>query len=106
MREDEDVLGVLQRCGHGRALMVSVLHIGAADNGTLQWYDYKTGYNFQKFRAPPQPGSLESECGVYAVRCRLVHVVLQLHGPRLAASPSVHPIPSTSHADWSIAGRR
>jgi hypothetical protein len=85
---------VLQRCGHGRALMVSLLHIGAADNGTLQWYDYKTGYNFQKFRAPPQPGSLESECGVYAVRCMPGSrrgLLMLCCSCTVDASPCVHP---------------
>eukprot|EP00123_Amoebidium_parasiticum_P016562 comp23494_c2_seq1/m.39334 comp23494_c2_seq1/g.39334 ORF comp23494_c2_seq1/g.39334 comp23494_c2_seq1/m.39334 type:complete len:510 (-) comp23494_c2_seq1:258-1787(-) len=41
--------------------------VTAADNGMLHFYDWKTGYNFQKWKAPPQPGSLESEAGIYAV---------------------------------------
>lgn len=41
--------------------------VSASDNGYLNFYDYKTGYNFQSYKAPPQPGSLESENGVYAV---------------------------------------
>lgn len=41
--------------------------VSAADNGYLHFYDWKTGYNFQRFKAPPQPGSLESESGIYAV---------------------------------------
>ncbi|KNC76067.1 hypothetical protein SARC_11422, partial [Sphaeroforma arctica JP610] len=41
--------------------------VSGADNGTLQFYDWTTGYCFQKYRAPPQPGSLASENGVYAL---------------------------------------
>ena len=36
------------------------------DNGSLHFWDYKTGYNFQKEQVKPQPGSLESEAGIFA----------------------------------------
>ena len=37
------------------------------DNGSLHFWDWKTGYNFQSTQIAPQPGSLESEAGVFAM---------------------------------------
>lgn len=37
------------------------------DNGTLHFWDWKTGYNFQRFQAPVQPGSIDSEAGIFAM---------------------------------------
>jgi len=39
--------------------------VSGADNGTLHFWDWKTGYNFQRFQAPVQPGSLDSEAGIF-----------------------------------------
>lgn len=36
-----------------------------ADNGTLTFWDYKTGLPFQHAEDIPQPGSLEAEAGVF-----------------------------------------
>lgn len=36
------------------------------DNGTIQFWDWKTGYNFQRVQAPVQPGSIDSESGIFA----------------------------------------
>ena len=38
----------------------------AGDAGTLALYDYKTGYQFQSVMTPPQPGSLDSERGIFS----------------------------------------
>lgn len=35
------------------------------DNGSLRFWDYKTGYNFQTAESIVQPGSLESENGIF-----------------------------------------
>ncbi|KAJ3117703.1 Pleiotropic regulator 1 [Phlyctochytrium bullatum] len=35
------------------------------DNGSMHFWDYKTGYNFQTAETMAQPGSLESENGVF-----------------------------------------
>lgn len=48
-----------------------------ADNGTLHFWDWKTGYNFQKQQTVAQPGSLDSEAGIFATTfdlsgCRLI----------------------------------
>ena len=39
----------------------------AADNGSLYFWDWKTGYNFQRLQAAVQPGSLDSEAGIFAM---------------------------------------
>ena len=36
------------------------------DNGSMCFWDYKSGHCFQKEKALVQPGSLEAECGIYA----------------------------------------
>ncbi|KAI8825983.1 WD40-repeat-containing domain protein [Fimicolochytrium jonesii] len=35
------------------------------DNGSMYFWDYKTGYNFQTAESLVQPGSLESEAGIF-----------------------------------------
>ncbi|KAJ3059430.1 Pleiotropic regulator 1 [Quaeritorhiza haematococci] len=35
------------------------------DNGSMYFWDYKTGYNFQTAETTAQPGSLESESGIF-----------------------------------------
>nr|XP_039265724.1 pleiotropic regulator 1-like [Styela clava] len=40
--------------------------VSGADNGTLHMWDWRTGHNFQRTKAPVQPGSLDSESGIYA----------------------------------------
>lgn len=39
--------------------------VSGADNGTMHFWDWKTGYNFQRLQAPVQPGSLDSEAGIF-----------------------------------------
>jgi len=41
--------------------------VSGADNGTMHFWDWKTGYNFQRSQAPVQPGSLDSEAGIFAM---------------------------------------
>merc|ERR1719354_1379236 len=43
----------------------SVMFSGG-DNGSMHFWDWKTGYNFQIGKTKPQPGSLENEAGVYS----------------------------------------
>ncbi|XP_065176343.1 pleiotropic regulator 1-like [Sycon ciliatum] len=40
--------------------------VSGADNGTMHFWDYRTGHNFQRMQAVAQPGSLDSEAGIYA----------------------------------------
>lgn len=42
------------------------LSLSAADNGTIHMWDWRTGYNFQRIHAAVQPGSLDSESGIFA----------------------------------------
>ena len=37
----------------------------AGDNGSMYFWDWKTGYNFQKIQTTVQPGSLDSEAGIF-----------------------------------------
>ncbi|KAH9252717.1 hypothetical protein BASA81_009320 [Batrachochytrium salamandrivorans] len=36
-----------------------------ADNGSMYFWDWKSGYNFQIAQSPVQPGSLDSEAGIF-----------------------------------------
>lgn len=41
--------------------------VSGADNGTLFFWDWRTGYNFQRLASPAQRGSIESEAGILAM---------------------------------------
>jgi len=41
--------------------------VSGADNGTMNFWDWRTGYNYQQLKAPVQPGSLDSESGIFAM---------------------------------------
>uniref|UniRef100_A0A2P2HZU4 Pleiotropic regulator 1 n=1 Tax=Hirondellea gigas TaxID=1518452 RepID=A0A2P2HZU4_9CRUS len=41
--------------------------VSGANNGTMYFWDWRTGHNFQKLQAPVQPGSMDSEAGVYSM---------------------------------------
>lgn len=36
------------------------------DNGSMYFWDWKSGYNFQRLQSAVQPGSIDSEAGIYA----------------------------------------
>ncbi|GAB9470037.1 Pleiotropic regulator 1 [Globisporangium polare] len=40
--------------------------VSGADNGSMRFWDYKTGHCFQSETTKAQPGSLDSEAGIYA----------------------------------------
>ncbi|KAJ1434486.1 WD40-repeat-containing domain protein [Ochromonadaceae sp. CCMP2298] len=42
--------------------------VSCGDNGSLHFWDYDTGYCFQKSSTIVQPGSLDAECGIYAAK--------------------------------------
>jgi pleiotropic regulator 1 len=42
--------------------------VSGGDNGTMFFWDWRTGYNFQRIQAAAQPGSIESESGVFAMQ--------------------------------------
>lgn len=39
--------------------------VSGGDDGTLFFWDWRTGYNFQRYQAPTQSGSIESEAGIF-----------------------------------------
>eukprot|EP00271_Cylindrocystis_brebissonii_P010756 TRINITY_DN27109_c0_g1_i1.p1 TRINITY_DN27109_c0_g1~~TRINITY_DN27109_c0_g1_i1.p1 ORF type:complete len:536 (-),score=82.71 TRINITY_DN27109_c0_g1_i1:397-2004(-) len=41
--------------------------VSGGDNGTLWFWDWKSGHNFQQSQTIVQPGSLDSEAGIYAL---------------------------------------
>jgi pleiotropic regulator 1 len=41
--------------------------VSGGDNGSMFFWDWRTGYNFQRTHAAAQPGSIESECGIFAL---------------------------------------
>uniref|UniRef100_A0A336K8G0 Pleiotropic regulator 1 n=1 Tax=Culicoides sonorensis TaxID=179676 RepID=A0A336K8G0_CULSO len=41
--------------------------VSGGDNGTLFFWDWRTGYNFQRSQAAVQPGSMDSEAGIFAM---------------------------------------
>jgi pleiotropic regulator 1 len=41
--------------------------VSGGDDGSMRFWDYKTGYNFQSAQAQVQPGSLEAENGIMAM---------------------------------------
>lgn len=40
--------------------------ISCGDDGSMKFWDYTTGYCFQSDKTIPQPGSLDSERGIYS----------------------------------------
>lgn len=40
--------------------------VSSADNGSMRFWDYTTGHCFQSETTKAQPGSLDSEAGIYA----------------------------------------
>jgi len=66
--------GVFMRNVSGHNAIVNAIAINrdnvlvsGADNGTLKFWDWKSGWCFQDIKITPQPGSLDSENGVYAM---------------------------------------
>ena len=47
--------------------LLSSMSSFSADNGSLYFWDWKTGYNFQRIQAAVQPGSIDSEAGIFAM---------------------------------------
>ena len=41
--------------------------VSGGDNGSMFFWDWRTGYNFQRMQAAAQPGSIESENGIFAM---------------------------------------
>ena len=50
--------------------------MAGGDNGTMSFWDYRTGYCFQEETTKVQPGSLESEAGIFASEFDMVTLKL------------------------------
>lgn len=42
--------------------------VSGGDNGSLQFWDWNTGFCYQKAESKPQTGSIDSEAGIYALK--------------------------------------
>ncbi|KAK3597718.1 hypothetical protein CHS0354_040094 [Potamilus streckersoni] len=49
------------------ALNTDNVLVSGADNGSMYFWDWRTGYNFQRIQASVQPGSIDSEAGIFAM---------------------------------------
>lgn len=75
--------------------------VSGADNGTMYFWDWKTGYNFQRLQAPVQPGSMDSEAGIFAMTfdqsgSRLITTeadkTVKIYKEDLTATEETHPV--------------
>jgi pleiotropic regulator 1 len=75
--------------------------VSGADNGSMQFWDWRSGYCFQKMQAIAQPGSLDSESGIFASTfdmsgCRLITAeadkTIKIFKEDEAATEETHPI--------------
>jgi pleiotropic regulator 1 len=41
--------------------------VSGGDNGSMHFWDWRTGYNFQRVQAAVQPGSMDSEAGIFSM---------------------------------------
>lgn len=41
--------------------------VSGGDDGTIKFWDWKSGYNFQDVISQPQPGSIAAENGIFAL---------------------------------------
>ncbi|XP_074649875.1 pleiotropic regulator 1-like [Tubulanus polymorphus] len=51
---------------NGLALNSDNVLVSGADNGGLYFWDWKSGYNFQRMTTSAQPGSIDSESGIFS----------------------------------------
>ncbi|CAG8651440.1 15569_t:CDS:2 [Acaulospora morrowiae] len=65
--------GTFMQNFEGHRAIINALAINAdnvlfsgADNGSMAFWDWKSGYKFQSMETTVQPGSLESEAGIFA----------------------------------------
>jgi len=86
--------------------------VSSADNGTMQFWDYDTGYSFQQTETVAQPGSLDSEAGIFASKfdmsgSRLVTCEadksIKIWKEKEDASEDSHPIDMRSWTDKYLA---
>lgn len=78
--------------------------VSGGDNGSMQFRDYKSGHTFQTLQSKPQPGSLETEAGIFSsmfdkTMSRLItgeaDKSIKIWSEDETATPESHPI-----GDW------
>ncbi|KAL6054778.1 Pleiotropic regulator 1 [Balamuthia mandrillaris] len=96
---------------HTMALNSDNVLVTGGDDGSLYFWDWKTGYNFQRLQTMVQPGSLDCEAAIYAstfdqTGTRLITTeadkTIKIWKEDETATPETHPV------DWrpSIAEKR
>ena len=45
---------------------MQTFNCSSGDNGSMYFWDWRSGYNFQRLQAAAQPGSIDSESGIFA----------------------------------------
>jgi len=96
---------------HTLALNSDDVLVSGGDNGSMFFWDWRTGYNFQRMQTTVQPGSLDCEAAIYAsafdmTDSRLITCeadkTIKVWKEDEEATPETHPI------DWkpSFAGKR
>ncbi|CAB3246713.1 unnamed protein product [Arctia plantaginis] len=75
--------------------------VSGGDNGTMYFWDWRTGYNFQRLQAAVQPGSMDSEAGIFSMTfdqsgSRLITTeadkTIKIYREDETASEETHPI--------------
>jgi len=75
--------------------------VGGSDDGYLHFWDWSSGYHFQQIEGIPQPGSLSSENGIFALafdrsQSRLItgecDKTVKIYKEDPDATPQTHPI--------------
>lgn len=78
--------------------------VSSGDNGSMWFWDWKSGYPFQKMQTVVQPGSMEAEAGVFATAfdqtgTRLITCEadksIKIYKEDETATPESHPIDTT-----------
>eukprot|EP00457_Paulinella_chromatophora_P006508 gb/GEZN01006526.1/.p1 GENE.gb/GEZN01006526.1/~~gb/GEZN01006526.1/.p1 ORF type:complete len:498 (-),score=88.20 gb/GEZN01006526.1/:29-1522(-) len=75
--------------------------VSGGDNGSVKFWDWKTGYNFQTLETVVQPGSLDSEAGIFQMTfdvtgSRLITAeadkTIKMYKEDTEATPQTHPV--------------
>ena len=83
--------------------------VTGGDDGTMHFWDWKSGYNFQQIKSKPQPGSISSEAGICCMKFDLssmrlitaeVDKTIKIWTEDEDATPETHPIDPTFKTDF------
>ena len=75
--------------------------VTGGDNGSLYFFDWKSGHNFQQIQTQVQPGSLSCEAGIYDIKfdrssLRMITAecdkTIKIYKEDEEATPETHPI--------------